>query len=113
MVKSGKIWQLGDTLNYSVDAFIGKNDISIGDVLRRMPGIQVDDNGHIYYQGKNISNLYINGMDALAGRYSIATNNLAAQMVATVQVMENHQGVKAPEKTRYSRRGSYKPETET
>lgn len=98
VVKSGKIWQLGDTLNYSVDAFIGKNDISIGDVLRRMPGIQVDDNGHIYYQGKNISHLYINGMDALAGRYSIATNNLAAQMVATVQVMENHQGVKALKK---------------
>ena len=63
-----------------------------------MPGIQVDDNGHIYYQGKNISHLYINGIDALAGRYSIATNNLAAQMVATVQVMENHQGVKALKK---------------
>ena len=86
-VKARKIWGKKDTVNYSVGAFIGKNDVVIADVLRKLPNIEVSVNGLIKYQGKPINKFYIEGLDALQGRYGIATNNISAKDVATVQVL--------------------------
>ncbi len=90
-----RIRQVGDTLNYAVDGFVDKNDRTIGDVLKKMPGIDVKESGAIYYQNKPINKFYIEGLDLLQGRYGIATNNIEAKDVRTVQVMENHQPIKA------------------
>ena len=101
-VKARKIWGRKDTINYSVGAFIGEGDVVIADVLRKLPNIEVSLDGLIKYQGKAINKFYIEGMDALQGRYGIATNNISARDVATVQVLENHQPIKALEKTQPS-----------
>lgn len=94
-VKSEKIWGTGDTVNYIVDAFRDTTDVVIGDVLKKMPGIEVKESGQIEYRGKPISKFYIENMDMLQGRYGIATNNISATNIATVQVFENHQPIKA------------------
>lgn len=94
-VKAQKIHQNGDTLNYLVGAYQQQGDRVIGDVLKRMPGIEVSDNGGIKFNGKSISKFYVEDMDLLQGRYGLATNNINASDVATVQVLENHQSVKA------------------
>ena len=96
-VKSEKIWGTRDTVNYVVDAFRDSTDIIIGDVLKKMPGIVVKESGQIEYRGKPISKFYIENMDMLQGRYGIATNNITASDIATVQVFENHQPIKALE----------------
>ena len=93
-VRADKIRQSGDTLNYNVAAYTQQGDRVIGDVLKRMPGIEVADNGAIKYNGKSIKKFYVEEMDLLQGRYGIATNNINATDVATVQVLENHQPVK-------------------
>lgn len=93
-VRAQKISQHGDTLNYLVGAYQQQVDRTIGDVLKRMPGIEVSDNGGIKFNGKSISKFYVEDMDLLAGRYGLATNNVNASDVATVQVLENHQPVK-------------------
>ncbi len=93
-VRAQKIRQNGDTLNYSVGAYQQQGDRVIGDVLKRMPGIEVADNGGIKYNGKSIKKFYVEEMDLLQGRYGLATNNINASDVATVQVLENHQPVK-------------------
>lgn len=94
IVKAPKIRQTGDTLNYSVAGFVDATDRSIGDVLKKLPGIQVLPSGQILYQNKAISKFYVEGLDLLKGKYGIATNNIDASDVATVQVLENHQPVK-------------------
>lgn len=94
-VKSDKIWGGRDTVNYVVDAFRDSTDVVIGDVLRKMPGIVVKESGQIEYRGKPISKFYIENMDMLQGRYGVATNNVTAADIATVQVFENHQPIKA------------------
>lgn len=94
-IKPPKIRQTGDTLNYLVESFTDGNDRTIGDVLKKMPGIQVQENGAILYQDKPINKFYIEDMDLLQGKYGIATNNIDASKVATVQVLENHQPIKA------------------
>lgn len=94
-IKPPKIKQKGDTLNYLVSGFSDANDRTIGDVLKKMPGIQVQKNGQILYQNKPINKFYIEDLDLLQGRYGIATNNIDAKQVATVQVLENHQPIKS------------------
>ncbi|MDR1371009.1 MAG: carboxypeptidase-like regulatory domain-containing protein, partial [Dysgonamonadaceae bacterium] len=90
-----KIRQIGDTLNYHVDGYKDENDRTIGDVLKKMPGIEVKESGAILVNNKPINKLYIENMDLLQGRYGIATNNIRANDVSTVQVLENHQPIKA------------------
>ena len=94
-VRAQKIRQNGDTLNYLVGAYQQQGDRVIGDVLKRMPGIEVSQSGGIKFNGKSISKFYVEDMDLLQGRYGLATNNINASDVATVQVLENHQPVKA------------------
>lgn len=93
-VKADKIKQVGDTINYYVSTYQQQEDRVIGDVLKRMPGIEVSESGAIKYNGKAISKFYVEEMDLLQGRYGIATNNINAGDVASVQVLENHQPVK-------------------
>jgi hypothetical protein len=101
-IKSQRIWGAQDTINYLVSSFSNVGDLSIGDVLQRMPGIKVENNGEIKYNGKSINKFYIENLDLLKGRYGIATNNLSAKDVATVQVLENHQPIKTLQKEEQS-----------
>jgi len=94
-VTAAPIRRTGDTLNYSVGAYTGQNDRTIEDVIKKMPGIKVDESGTISYNKIPINKFYIENLDLLQGRYSIATKNIEAKDVATVQVLENHQPIKA------------------
>lgn len=106
MVKAPKLWNRHDTLNYLVSQFTTKKDIVIGDILKKLPGINVASNGAISYQGVGINKFYIENMDLLNGRYAIATNNINARDVSTVQVLENHQPIKALKNTHATNRAA-------
>ncbi|MBP3553356.1 MAG: carboxypeptidase regulatory-like domain-containing protein [Bacteroidaceae bacterium] len=84
-----------DTLTYVVGSFAGQSDRTIEDVLKKMPGIDVSSSGAITYNGKAINKFYIEDLDMLGGRYNLATRNIEAKDVASVQVYENHQPIKA------------------
>ncbi len=90
-VKADRIREQGDTITYNVGSFAQQQDRSIGDVLKRMPGIDVASNGKIQYQGEDINKFYIEGSDLLGGKYGIATNGINHEDVGAVEVMENHQ----------------------
>ena len=95
VAKSKKIYSQGDTINYNVASFLSQNDQALADVLKKMPGITVAESGQVSYQGKPIKNFYIEGLDLMKGHYGIATNNIDPNNIATVQVLENHQDIKA------------------
>lgn len=90
-VKADRIREQGDTITYNVGSFAQAQDRSIGDVLKRMPGIDVSNSGKIQYQGEDINKFYIEGSDLLGGKYGIATNGINHDDVGAVEVMENHQ----------------------
>jgi hypothetical protein len=91
VVKADRIRENGDTITYHVGSFAQKQDRTIGDVLKRMPGIDVANNGRIKYQGTDINKFYIEGNDLLGGKYGIATNGISHDDIGAVEVMENHQ----------------------
>ena len=95
VVKSQKLWGNRDTLNYLVSAYTRDKDRSIGDVLKKLPGITIEDNGVIKYQGNPINHFYIENLDMLQGRYNLATQGIKAEDVATVQVLENHEHIRS------------------
>ncbi|MDE6494099.1 MAG: hypothetical protein K2L50_05965 [Bacteroidales bacterium] len=96
-IKAAKMIRKGpDTIVYNVAAFQDKTDLVVEDVLKKMPGIQVQDNGMILYKGQPV-NFHIEGMDLLKGRYGIATKNISPRHIATVEILENHQVIKALE----------------
>ncbi|WP_177181105.1 TonB-dependent receptor [Parapedobacter koreensis] len=86
-----KINLRGDTLSYDVASFTKPEDRTIGDVLKRMPGVEVEENGQIKYNGKAISNFYVDGDDLLDDKYAIGTKTIPHAMVKDVEVMQNHQ----------------------
>lgn len=93
-VRARSIEQKGDTLEYIVGSFVQKQDKSIEDVLKRMPGIEVADDGKITYQGLPIQKFYVEGMDLMGGNYASISKNLPHQSVSSVEVYENHQPIK-------------------
>ena len=94
VVKAQKMWGSRDTLNYLVSSYMKEHDRTIGDILKQLPGITIND-GIIKYQGVPINHFYIENMDVLQGRYNIAMNGIRAEDVSTVQVLENHESTKA------------------
>ncbi|WP_019947742.1 porin family protein [Hymenobacter aerophilus] len=94
-IKSPPIRREGDTLSYRVSAFTDKKDRVIADVLRKLPGVEVEADGRILYEGRPIQKFYINGADLLENRYNLASSNLPADAVRDVQVLKRHQPVKA------------------
>lgn len=94
VIESQPIKQQGDTVKYLVSSFAKGKDFSIGDVIKNMPGFQVESDGSILYEGKTISKYYINEPDLLEGGYTLVNKNLPHQAVGSVEVLKKHQPIK-------------------
>ena len=94
-IRPGRVWGRQDTLKYDLTRFTSYKDRNVSDVLKKLPGINVEENGTIKYNGKVISNLYVEGMDVSGGRYNQINNNLKADAVQAAEVIEGHQPIKS------------------
>ena len=72
-------------------SFRSKADRNIEDVIKKLPGVEVSENGGISYNGERINRFYIEGLDVVGGRYAIATRNISPDDIISVEVFENHQ----------------------
>lgn len=82
------IFYRGDTLVYVADSFkVGQNAV-VEDLLKKLPGLKVDENGKITSQGKEITQVLVDGDEFFGTDPTIATKNLAAKGVESVQVYE-------------------------
>lgn len=89
----------GDTLSFWLPALAAREDYTLEDAMKRIPGIEVDKNGQISYQGRAISHFYIDGVDILGGKYTLATRGIPAKMVDQVEVLDNHHSIKMERNT--------------
>jgi Outer membrane protein beta-barrel family/Carboxypeptidase regulatory-like domain len=78
----------GDTLEFNAGSFATKPNAVVEDLLKKMPGIQVDKDGTIRVNGKRINKVYVNGKEFFTGDPKLATQNLPADAVDKVQVFE-------------------------
>lgn len=78
----------GDTLVYVADSFKVSQNAVVEDLLKKLPGITVDADGKIKAQGKEISKVFVDGDEFFGTDPTIATKNLGASGVETVEVYE-------------------------
>ena len=79
----------GDTLTYKTDAFTTGTERKLEDVLEKLPGFQVDEDGGVKVQGKTVDKVLIDGKPFMDGNTKLATKNLPANAVDRVQVLKN------------------------
>lgn len=84
------ISKTGDTITFNPDAFMLKNEVHIEDMIKRLPGVEVKENGDIYFNGRRIVNVLIDGDDLFKDDYKVLTQNAASKIVDRVQVIKNY-----------------------
>ncbi|MFT5141959.1 MAG: hypothetical protein ACI84D_000570 [Thalassolituus oleivorans] len=78
----------GDTLTYNAAAFGSRPNATVEDLLRRLPGIEVADDGSIKAQGEDVQNVLVDGKEFFGGDYQVATKNLPSDAVDKVEVYD-------------------------
>lgn len=78
----------GDTLVYQANSFKVAQNAVVEDLLKRLPGIKVDKEGKITSQGKDVDRLLVDGDEFFGADPTVATKNLGANGVETVEVYE-------------------------
>lgn len=78
-----------DTVTYDPDAFKDGTERVIEDLLKKLPGIKVAENGEIKYKGKSIKKFLLDGDDLFDSEYTIGSRNINVEMVEQVQAVEN------------------------
>ncbi len=79
----------GDTISFKVEAFNSRPDATVEDVLKKLPGIQVQKDGTIHAMGETVQKVYVNGKEFFGNDPKIATKNLTADMVDQIQVYDD------------------------
>ncbi len=83
----------GDTIVYNTDSFTNGNEKKLGDVLKKLPGIEVTDDGEIEVEGQTVSKVMIEGKDFFDGDSKLATKNIPADALKKVEVLKNYNEV--------------------
>lgn len=78
----------GDTIEYDASTFKAPPGSSVEDLLRRLPGIEVDASGNLKAQGKDVKRVYVDGKTFFGDDPTGATKNLDANAVSKVQVFD-------------------------
>jgi len=78
-----------DTIEFSAEAFKTPPNAVVEDLLKRLPGIEVDFNGNITLNGKAVSKLMVDGKQFFANDPRIASKTLDADMIAKVQIYDD------------------------
>jgi hypothetical protein len=79
-----------DTIRYNPKVFTDGSEAVLEDVLKKLPGIEVDPKGNIKVQGKDVSKVLMNGQDFFGKNTQMATKQLPADIAETVEVVGNY-----------------------
>ena len=75
----------GDTIEYDADSFRTAADENLEDLLKKLPGLQVE-NGKVYYEGKEIKTIKVGNREVLGGNTKLLTKNLPADAIGKIQL---------------------------
>lgn len=78
----------GDTTEFTADSFQVKPNATVEDLLKELPGIQVDKDGKITAQGQQVQKILVDGEEFFSDDPTVATRNLRADAISKVQVFD-------------------------
>ncbi len=85
----------GDTIVYNADSFKTGTERKLEDVLKKLPGVEVNADGEIEVEGKKVSKLMVEGKDFFDGDTKLGVKNIPADAIDKIQVLRNFNDVSA------------------
>jgi hypothetical protein len=82
-----------DTITYNVDSFKTGEERKLREVLKKLPGVEVDKAGNVTVQGKRVTKVMVEGKTFFTGNSKLAVNNIPADAVDKVEVLDNYNEV--------------------
>jgi hypothetical protein len=82
-----------DTITYDVSRFVTGEERKLRDALKKLPGVEVDREGNVTVQGKKVTKVLVENKTFFTGNSKLAVNNIPADAVAKVEVLDNYNEV--------------------
>ena len=79
----------GDTIVYNADSFKSGTERKLEDVLKKLPGVEVNADGEVEVEGKKVTKLMVEGKDFFDGDTKLGVKNIPADAIEKVQVLRN------------------------
>ena len=80
----------GDTIVYNADSFKTGTERKLEDLLKKLPGVEVDADGQVKVEGKVVTKLMVEGKDFFDGDTKLGVKNIPADAIDKVQVLRNY-----------------------
>lgn len=81
-----------DTISYNLKTVVNGTERKIEDVIKKLPGLNVDENGKVSFKGETIDNVLIDGNEFFGNKHQMATQNIDANMIEGIDLLTNYQG---------------------
>lgn len=78
-----------DTVQFNASGFKTKPNATVEDLLKKIPGVEVDKEGNVKAQGEDVQKVYVDGKEFFGNDPKLATKNLTADMVESIQVFDD------------------------
>jgi hypothetical protein len=79
-----------DTIIYNTDKFITGDERKLKNVLKKLPGVEVEKDGTVTVQGKKVTTMLVEGKKFFGGGTKLAIDNIPANVIAEVEVLDNY-----------------------
>jgi hypothetical protein len=80
----------GDTIVYNADSFKSGTERKLEDILKKLPGVEVNADGEIEVEGKKVTKLMVEGKDFFDGDTKLGVKNIPADAIDKIQVLRNY-----------------------
>ena len=82
-----------DTTIYNLKKLLNNTETTLEDVIKKLPGLQIDNNGKITKDGNEIDKVLVEGKDFFGKQHKIATQNITSDMIKGIEVFDNYKTV--------------------
>ncbi|WP_188223908.1 carboxypeptidase-like regulatory domain-containing protein [Aestuariibaculum marinum] len=82
--------QKGDTTHYYVSHFLNGTEQNLKNIIEKLPGLSISENGKITANGKTIDKLLIEGEELFKKQHQLATENISSKMVKNIELIRNY-----------------------
>ena len=83
----------GDTIVYNSDSFTNGTEKKLEDIMKKLPGVEINDEGQIEIEGKAVSKVMVEGKEFFDGDTKLALKNIPADAVSKIEVLKNYNEV--------------------
>ena len=82
-----------DTIRYNIKNVITKSDRTAEDVIKKLPGLDVDESGNVLYKGGRLSKVVIDGNEFFGKSHKMSTQNITVDMLSGIDLIENYKSI--------------------